>query len=331
MGSALTALESQCEAVDESLLERMEAAKVTGQRATHIKQTSGLALAQLASELRRAAQYTACLRTKMNQIELRQKNASRLECRCATEVAKLVSVLGNSGRVEQAATAAEHSNNIVRAATSRISRLATESRKRLREVALVGHCNKQRCIDTAEPPLSEQSTSTGADASMVTVEHRDQPTVKVEHIETPAEQAAAAARAAAQVAAKLEGAGCKVQAEMVAKWKRMLEGDINSQADLQDAANAARQLAAQLRGHRAYEAETSSQERAACQEQIAASAGNSEGSGTGGAEESKLDVLCGMAGCNDSGSAACLADQSSVTGKRHSISAGCHDSVSEPE
>ena len=40
VGAALLALESQCEAIAESLLERMEAAKVTGQRATHIKQTS---------------------------------------------------------------------------------------------------------------------------------------------------------------------------------------------------------------------------------------------------------------------------------------------------
>ena len=60
-------------------------------------------------------------------------------------------------------------------------------------------------------------------------------------------QAAQAAQEAANVAGKLTDLGCTEEAQLVVQWKHMLEGGAQTGGDLQKAAQAARELAANIR------------------------------------------------------------------------------------
>ena len=60
-------------------------------------------------------------------------------------------------------------------------------------------------------------------------------------------QAAQAAQEAANVAGKLTDLGCTEEAQLVVQWRHMLEGGAQTGGDLQKAAQAARELAANIR------------------------------------------------------------------------------------
>jgi len=263
----LNSIENGSQDASAALSKRMRTAVMAAQRATQTIAATGAMRTRIQTEIRGTEGRLNELRRSLGETDNQYSNAVRLEGLYKAEVTKLSNALamvkGANGQapdvvhMEAMPDVKRQAPDVVHmeAMPDRVVRQRMEMPSQQPQMEMGMQQQGQMGMQQQGQMGMQQPGQMGMQQpghmgmqqpGQMGMQQPGQHSVSDLHTEA-AVQAAQAAQEAANVAGKLTDLGCPEEAQLVATWKHMLEGGNQTGGDLQKAAQAARELAANIR------------------------------------------------------------------------------------